>query len=89
MLDEGVADPDGGGPERREGLAGDAPDVLCGQEESVLALVRQLHEEDPLDALRLGPVVGAAAGAVLERVRRTDLPSTSIVEMSLARAWSM
>ena len=79
MLDEGVADPDGGGPERREGLPGDAPDVLGGQEEAVLALVRQLHEEDPLDALRLGPVVGAAAGAVLERVRRTDLSSSICV----------
>ena len=79
MLDEGVTDPDGGGPERREGLAGDAPDVLGGQEEAVLALVRQLHEEDPLDALRLGPVVGAAAGAVLERVRRADLSSMYVI----------
>ena len=44
----------------------------------MLALVRQLHEEDPLDALRLGPVVGAAAGAILKRVRRTDLSSICV-----------
>ena len=81
MLDEGVADPDGGGPERREGLPGDAPDVLGGQEEAVLALVRQLHEEDPLDALRLGPVVGAAAGAILQRIRSPNLAKEGTIRI--------
>lgn len=72
-LNKSVTNPDRGGPECREGFRGNSSDVLSGQEESMLALIRQLHEENPFDTLRLGPVVGAAAGAVLERIRCPNL----------------
>ena len=47
----------------------------------MLALVRQLHQEDPLDAQRLGPVVGAAAGAILQRIRSPNLAKEGTIRI--------
>lgn len=73
--DKRIADFDSGRSHGRHGTLGHWHDILSGEEEPVSPFVRELKEEDPFDSrTSFYPVVGPAAGQVLDVRRCSDLP---------------